>query len=718
MDAGFQLKSLLQLQLASDSSSVAHLPYILNTLNEDCFAPNPHLAKWSARINSLLHSKDAGARWTGLCIAHKSSLTSKTFMLESAAVWLPVVIPMLSRPEPTPMLKAGIRLLITVFTTATEMSEFQRQISLPNVTKFTNALASLAGAHADVELKELCLDTLARLIPIYPNAHRATFGHLSGLALSFLNGSYPRPTSTPLLEAAARLYSILHLTGGKVGAANLWRKALDDNLAFGWEALNSVRTTFPTESRNVVQVPEGTDPSIHIPLNVDRIRCCSVIIRDLLHTMITRPVQIPAGQLIKYALALISASTEGQVDGFVDPTTRAMELSVVPALWKYGCEIISTLADSIPQYLEPNLPRIYTVLAYRLEQPLTQHQRVHVLAAIQKLLQTSRFVDAPILPNRITRAVLPSLVVILSSSATNVEAHTDEASGKSKKGKKKAKNYAGDEVFKVSRDVICPTDVDSEVLLLALDVVRHCIQNPNLSSSQLSLASRVLLSIQLSLSQLSPSILSPNPQVFPQIQKKVNAICTEIASSSSVSLQKTLPLIARECVKIGDTELHASLDLLIHPRLPPIVRPIPTTQSLSLFRVEESEEEASARSQLGLDFEEGADEQNAVADQDAVMQDGFVSATPAPAQQEPPKELPRQPFLPSAPVVSQPSVPAAVTPLPWQPKEAVVIQSTTVTSTTTRTTTSAPAPASDDSQDEDEEMPTIDLGSDSEDEED
>lgn len=391
-------------------------------------------------------------------------------------------------------------------------------------------------------------------MPIYPNAHRATFSNLSTLALSFLNGGYPRPTPAPVMEAAARLYSILHLTGGKVGAANLWRKALDDNLAFGWEAFHAVRTTFPTEGRNQAPPQTGADPSITVPLSVDRIRCCYIIIRDLLSTMTTRPVQVPCGHLIKFAIALVSASFEGQTDGFVDPTTRAMEVSVVPLLWKYGCEIIASLAESIPQYLEPNLSRLYTILAFRLEQPLPNHQKVHILAALKALLQKTRFVDTPIAPNRIMRAVLPSLVVILSSSTTADAIGTTDAAA-SKKGKKKAKNYAGDEVFKVTREVICPTEVDGQVVLSALEVVRFRLQNPNLSSAQTSLASRILLSLQLSLSQLSPSVLSPDPQLLRQVQQAVNNSCTEIASTSSVSLQKTLPLIVRECVKNGDAEV-------------------------------------------------------------------------------------------------------------------------------------------------------------------
>lgn len=400
-------------------------------------------------------------------------------------------------------------------------------------------------------------------MPVYPNAHRPTFSSLSTLALSFLNGGYPRATPTPLVEAASRLYSILHLTGGKVGAANLWRKALEDNMAFGWEAFHAVRTTFPNEGRNNQAPPQtGIDPSIAVPLNVDRIRCCSIIIRDMLSTMTTRPVQIPCGQIIKFAIALVSSSTEGQADGFVDATTRAMEISIVPSLWKYGCEIISSLSSSIPRYLEPSLPKLITILAFRLEQSPSSHQKVTILTALQNLLQKTRFADTPIAPNRIMRAILPELVIVLSSSTTSdaVASATTDAAG-SKKGKKKAKSYAGDEVFKVTREVICPTEVDAQILLSALEIVRYSIHNPSLSDPQSSLASRILLSLQLSFSQLSPSVLSPNPQVFFQVQKAVNSICTEIASTSSVSLQKTLPLIVRDCVRNGDAEVRC----LTHP---------------------------------------------------------------------------------------------------------------------------------------------------------
>lgn len=160
-------------------------------------------------------------------------------------------------------MKASIRLLLIIFSAGTGIPEFQRQVATPNVPKFTAALLGLFDKHNDEKLKVrdssikihvvylrilrqvLILATLARLVPLYPTLHRASHTALSALSLRFLNGSVPNPTSNALLEAASHLYAVLHFTGGKVGAANLWRKSVDQTLAFGWSAFFALRTTFP-----------------------------------------------------------------------------------------------------------------------------------------------------------------------------------------------------------------------------------------------------------------------------------------------------------------------------------------------------------------------------------------------------------------------------------------------------------------------------------------
>src|SRR5271170_1718993 len=137
------LKAFLQLQLASDTSAVLHLPYLLTSLTSECFSPSPHLQLWTARINSLIHSRDPGSRWAGLCIAYKTSVLSKDIMTECAQGWLAIALPILSvlsslilflpylltclgikKKESTPTLKLAVRLLGHIFTTSTQLPEF------------------------------------------------------------------------------------------------------------------------------------------------------------------------------------------------------------------------------------------------------------------------------------------------------------------------------------------------------------------------------------------------------------------------------------------------------------------------------------------------------------------------------------------------------------------------------------------------------------------
>lgn len=59
----------------------------------------------------------------------------------------------IKRNEPTPTQKAAVRLLRTIFTTALDITEFQRQVSTPNVLKFTTALTALAENQGDTDLK-------------------------------------------------------------------------------------------------------------------------------------------------------------------------------------------------------------------------------------------------------------------------------------------------------------------------------------------------------------------------------------------------------------------------------------------------------------------------------------------------------------------------------------------------------------------------------------
>ncbi|KAJ6628867.1 rRNA processing/ribosome biogenesis-domain-containing protein [Mycena sp. CBHHK59/15] len=691
MDGGHPLKALLQLQLASDSYAVLHLPYILSSLSPECLLPSQHSSKWTARINSLLHSKSADARWAGLCIAYKTALLSKSVMIECAQSWLGVALPNLSKKESVPILSASVRLLRVIFSVATDVPEFQRQVATPNVSKLTVALMPLAEKHIDVELKTLILTTLTALIPLYPTLHKASHTALSALSLSFLSGNPYKPPNASLTSAASRLYAVLHFTGGKVGAANLWRKSIDETLAFGWKSFLSLRSTFPVDG----WLPTGLateEPLLSIPLNLDRLRCCVLVLCDLLRTTTQRPVQVPLGPLSKFSATLLSCTINDRADGHIDPGVRAMEVAVTPQIWLLACDLTICLANCVRHHLSSSTTRIVTCITFHLEHPLASPER----------LQFSNTRT----PNRLARAILPLLSVVLAKQVDAREKE-NEVSGRSKKSKKRAREYEGDEVFKTSREVICSTADEGNVLLASFAVIQLILRNPNLSPAVHSISCRIILSVLLALPQMSPASFSSDLRLHSLLLERVQNLSMELGAGSSGGMSQSLGLVLG--ASLGNTSAFRGAEILLHPRLAPLLRSLPYVESLSLFRGEESQEESDACQILGL-----------VAPQlgSSVGTDIDMAEPPPvspPANSKPPVSPTyiEKPATTTQAPATQPLPPASLT-----LTQSIVVKEvpTPLQSTTTivnDTSLQLQTHVSFEEDEKNEEMPAIDLGSDS-----
>ena len=167
-----RLKTWLQLHLTTDASAVVNLPFVLNSLTEEDFLSQGHVQKWTIRINSLIHSKDPGARWAGLSIALRTAILSRNVVNECAHGWITIALPMLfvgfrvllifvtalttsrsQKNENLPCMKACIRLIRFIFSSSVGHAEFQRQVVLPNIVKFSQALTEIVGKHESEKLK-------------------------------------------------------------------------------------------------------------------------------------------------------------------------------------------------------------------------------------------------------------------------------------------------------------------------------------------------------------------------------------------------------------------------------------------------------------------------------------------------------------------------------------------------------------------------------------
>ncbi|KAL1723421.1 rRNA processing/ribosome biogenesis-domain-containing protein [Schizophyllum commune] len=726
------LKTLLQIHLASDASATLHFPYVLATLKPEHLAPSSHLPKWTNRIHSLLHSKEPGGRWAGLCLAMVSARLSRSFMIDCAQDWLSVTFALLSRNETLPVVKAAIRLTYTIFSAATDVPEFQRQISTPNVPKFATAIIPLVEKYTDVELKTLCLQTLSQLIPLYPTLLRPSSATLNKLALNLLSGQYPSPTPPKILEAASSLYCCLHLTGGKVGAATAWRKTLDDTLAFGWSAFHGLRSTFTPGAA------QPADPAAAIALDKDRLHCAVFILCDLLSAHTPRAVQVPLGPLNAFVVALLNAGDADASVPVLDVNARTMQLSANTFIIGQGCDLLQKLVASLPHHVSPHLSHWLTSLAYLLEEPHPVALRAQVLRTIACILERHPSFHAPLIINRLARASIPQLTILLSRDALpDSSSHpTTTPSNTTKKGKKRARGFEGDESLRLTRTVICPTSGDATALLSALDVVRYLLRAAELAPMLRSIASRVLLSVHLALPGMAPGAVAKDLAVYGRVVERVQMAVVEVGAGSSSAMGKGLPLAMKGVLAGVNEDAFRTLDLLLHPRLPPLVRPLPHVDALALFAGEESAEEKRTRIDMGFSMSADAptSTSNEANEASAMEQDQPVDTAPAatphasatfmqpPALKTYPSALPIATMPPPAPAQAEPAyvpasstaaalAPAALPLAPAPPKAPMGVVTGTSTSRA-EAQTEVVSMAVD--EDDDEEMPAIDMSSDSE----
>ncbi|KAH7887577.1 rRNA processing/ribosome biogenesis-domain-containing protein, partial [Phlebopus sp. FC_14] len=589
------LQYLLHYHLASDASSIRHAPYILQHLSSRYFSPSPHVQKWTTRITSLLHSKNPGARWAAICIAYRTSVLSRSLLVECAPSWVGIILPLLSKSEPVPILKAAIRYIRLVLGAAADHAEFQRRLVIPAVLKVSAALASIVEQCKDLDTKTLATQTLGQLVIAYPSLHRGLSSRLFALCHSIFGGSAPRVTDTQLLNSTAALFASLHFLGGKVGGANIWRSSLEGVLRSSWSAWAALRTTFPSTSQPTQDAP--AESSTTTALNLDKLRCGISAICALFRTPAQRPVQVPVGHLLALCWSLMTCSADEEGQSNIDMHARAAEAAAVPQMWMQGSLLLSCLAHTMRHLLAPHTSRLIMMVASQLEGNLEPSQRLAFLRCAYDLVHSCPIVGAQLGVTRLTKGAISCLSPLyLPGPQTREILETDP--NQPKKHKKRRREYQGTDALSSSKILICATREDRDVILTALDVIGSALQNVELLPSVQSLSNRVLLSVLLSLPSIPPTSFSCDSSFHGRVTMRVLEICSKTVQGAPHAMSKITGLVLRSFPSEGDQQFQ--FDLLLHPRRPPFVRTLPCVESLSLYLAEESIEETSTRRSLGL----------------------------------------------------------------------------------------------------------------------
>ncbi|KAI6105876.1 rRNA processing/ribosome biogenesis-domain-containing protein [Pisolithus sp. B1] len=604
MDVPHPLQSILQSFLVSDVSAVLFAPQILKRLSSSCLAPSSHLQKWCTRITSLMHSKDPGARWAGICFAYRTSALSEELLIEHARSWVGIVLPLLSKPEPTPILKVSMRYLRLVLGAAAGHPEFQRQVAAPAVPKISAALLHIAENSFDANIRVLATQVLSQLVMSYPSQHRALSSKLFALCYGIFGGSSPQPTDGRLLDATAHLFSTLHHLGGKVGGVNTWRSCLDAVLHASWAAWAALRTTFTNNMTHLsgkMLNMEGTTPSYFGPLPadplvanalcLDRLTCNITAICALLRAPVQRPVKVPTGTLVAFRLRFIVVQSER----FLDPQIRGLEVAALPQIWMHGCRLLSCLCQTTRKLVTPSASRLIMIIACQLERNQENSRRSTFLGVAHDILIHCSVVSSSIAVTRLIKTAIASLSQLRLPQS--VQGGVTPSQIQSKTGKKRMRDFQDGDALSTRQQVLCATSDSCSAVLVALDVVREGLKNAELPLPVRSLSTRVLLSLLLSLPSTPPQSLSHDLNVYNRLVERVREICLDSALGTS-EMSRFVGLVLRCCAAEGGQDptscakLQSYVDLLIHPRRPPSTQRLPSLDFLSLSSVEDSKGEA------------------------------------------------------------------------------------------------------------------------------
>jgi hypothetical protein len=117
-----------------------------------------------------------------------------------------------------------------------------------------------------------------------------------------------KPIATDLLDSMVRMASVLPLSGGKTGAAGLWRKAVDEAISKCYASFKELRSTYNAEGlvidifrslldntvRSGDMSIDSRDPLVVVPIHLEQLRCSAETVCALLwseHTFI--PIDVP-----------------------------------------------------------------------------------------------------------------------------------------------------------------------------------------------------------------------------------------------------------------------------------------------------------------------------------------------------------------------------------------------------------------------------------------
>ncbi|WWC67835.1 uncharacterized protein I206_101752 [Kwoniella pini CBS 10737] len=515
--------------------------------------------------------------------------------------WLGTCLGFIASPTSTvSSIPSYLSLLQQMVYSASQYPSFEREVIHPIMGKLAASLGKLferciSDSRPDWNIVYELLSALRKLIVHSPAPFRPLLPVLKPSLLNLIL-QIPTPTNPyPVIpdeirRSASELIACLHVMAGKAQSPQSWGTEVREALGGFGRAMNGITADAWEEESVKVQPPNAAsalpelpvDSSSRLPVSLDWAEGFAEVILALLRYPTARPVPVPIAQITV---------------SYISPQHHAALLASLPRIWTIGVQLIGSLAISCGDHLFPHLSNIldHTVwLAERIPAKMTDTQ-IQLLKFHHLLLSIYPPAIVPLeYPTRLLRLSLTRVQPLLENRSKSDILSGNTGGGK--RGKKRARGaedgLVGGLEGRESRSI---SSREVEVIVMALHLIPLLHPTPLLSPSLLTFSVRLHLSLYLSLTTLR-SVL-PSSAAQSDLRGALNSVLERAVlmtegEGGTGRGWKSLIISVLE-------QQSENLALVIHPSLPPLMRPLPPLSQLHFF-VKEGEEERKER--LGMGF--------------------------------------------------------------------------------------------------------------------
>nr|XP_018265574.1 uncharacterized protein I303_01944 [Kwoniella dejecticola CBS 10117]OBR87732.1 hypothetical protein I303_01944 [Kwoniella dejecticola CBS 10117] len=584
------------------------------------------LTKLLNRLNSTILSREDNADRRAACIIATEivSMDEEGYVLTNYGKgWLGTCLGFVASPTSSiPNVPAYSSLLQQMVYSAAQYPSFEREVIHPIMGKLAVSLGKLfercvTDNRPDWSVIHELLSTLKKLIVHSPAPFRpllpALKPSLFNLILQIPTPTNPYPSiPDEIRRSASEVIACLHVTAGKAQSPQSWGAEIKEALGGFGKALNGITTDAWEEEPVKVQPPNASsalpelpvESSTRLPVCLDWAEGFTEVILALLRYPTARPVPVPIAQITVT---------------FISPQHQAALLACLPRLWTIGVQLIGILAISCGDHLFPHLSNIleHTVwLAERTPASMTETQ-IQLLKFHRLLLSLYPPAIVPLeYPTRLLRLSLTRVQPLLENRAKSEIPSGNTGGGK--RGKKRARGAEDGLVGGLEgRDARTFHTEEVEVIIQALFLIPLLHPTPLFSPSLLTFSIRLHLSLYLSIPSLGGIL--PSAAAQSDLQAAIQHVLEQVVLMTEGEggtgrgwKSLIISVLAQHSEKLAP---------IVHPSLPPLMRPLPPLSQLHFF-VKEGEEERKERLSMGfgiVDETNGAEEEEA-ADGDMVVE--------------------------------------------------------------------------------------------------